>query len=132
MARDNKLFQEALKRGSAHAWNEEWNNAAEQYRLALQEFPDDVSALTYLAMALYRCGEYRQSLALYQSLWNSQPSNLTMLQRVAELQEAVGEREAAAISYGHLAEAHTRRRSPRDAFKAWQKVVEFTPGNPLL
>lgn len=132
MARDNKLFQEALKRGSAHAWNEEWNKAAEQYRLALQEFPDDVSARTYLAMALYKSGEYRQSLALYQSLWNSQPSNLTMLQRVAELQEAVGEREAAAISYGRLAEAHTRRRSPRDAFKAWQKVVELTPGNPLL
>ena len=132
MVRDNKLFQEALKRGSAHAWNEEWNKAAGQYQLALQEFPDDVSARTYLAMALYKSGEYQESLALYQSLWNGQPSNLTMLQRVAELQEAVGEREGAAISYGRLADAHTRRRSPRDAFKAWLKVVELTPGKPLL
>jgi tetratricopeptide (TPR) repeat protein len=132
MARDNRLFQEALKRGSAHAWNEEWKKAAEQYRLALREFPDDVSARTYLAMALYKSGECRESLALYQSLWNAQPSNLTMLQRVAELQEAVGDREGAAISYGRLADAHTRRRSPKDAFRAWQKVVDLTPGNPLL
>lgn len=132
MARDNKVFQVSLKRGSAYAWNEQWTEAADQYRCALAEFPDDVSARTYLAMALYKSRQFEESLALYLALWKAQPSNLTLLQRVAELQEAVGDRESAAISYSHLAEAHGRRRAPKDAVRAWLKVAQLSPPNPVI
>lgn len=132
MAGDNRLFQEALKRGSAHAWNEQWAEAAEEYRRALAEFPEDVSARTYLAMALYKSGANREALDLYQALWESQPANVTMLQRVAELQEAVGDKAAAALSFGRLADAYARKRAHKEAFKAWHKVVQLSPSNPVL
>lgn len=132
MAGDKMLFQEAMKRGATHAWNGRWDRAAEEYRVALGEFPEDASAKTYLAMALYRSGQFEEALALYEALWKAQPSNLVLLQRVAELQEVMGDTEAACVSYRVLGEVHSRRHAIKDALEAWRKVVELKPDDPVL
>ena len=119
-----------MKRGADHAWNERWDRAVEEYTLALEQFPEDVSARTYLAMAAFRAGRLATALELYQGLWKAQPSNLVMLQRIAELQRATGDLESACTSFRVLAEIHVRRRSFKEAFSAWQKVVELKPRDP--
>ncbi len=129
-AKGSVSFQEALKRGSAHAWKGQWAEAAEEYRRALKQSPRDVSARTYLAMALYKSGQFQEAQELYAELWKSEPSNLSLLQRLAEVQEARGDLESAVDSYRLLAEIHVRRRSPAEALKAWQKVVALKPGDP--
>lgn len=125
-------FEEALKRGSAHGWKGRWEQAVEEYRRALKHSPKDRSARTYLAMALYKCGHLQEGLELYQELWKEQPSNLPMLQRMAEVQETMGDLGAAAESHQSLAEIHTRRRAPEEAFKAWQKAAALKPDDLAL
>ncbi len=125
-------FQEALKRGSAHAWKGRWEQAAEEYRNALKHSPKDVSARTYLAMALYKSGELQEALGLYQLLWQDQPSNPSLLQRMAEVQEAMGDLDGAAASFRDLAEIHSRRRALQDAFKSWQKAAALKPDDLTL
>ncbi len=125
-------FQEALKRGSAHAWKGRWKQAAEEYRFALKHSPKDVSARTYLAMALYKSGQLEDALELYQALRKDQPSNLSLLQRIAEVQEAMGDLDGAAASFQELAEIHTSRHELKDAFQSWQKAAAFRPNDLAL
>ena len=132
MAGDQKLFHEALKRGSALAWSGRWAESAAEYRLALAQFPDDLSARSYLAMSLYKSGQLEEALELYEGLWRAQPTNLATLRRVAELQEALGRWESAAGSFRMLAEMYTSRGAGTDALHAWRKVVELKPGDPTL
>lgn len=132
MPSDITSYQEALKRGSAYAWNGQWDRAVEQYLHALEQSPDDIPARNHLAMAYFRSGQMADALELYQGLWKVQPSNLGMLQRVAELQEALGDRASAAAAYRVLAEIHGRKQANREALKAWRRVVELEPDNPVF
>ncbi len=128
----NSSFQEALKRGSAYAWKGRWEDAVEEYRHALEFSPGDLSARTYLAMALYKADHLQEARQLYQELWREQPSNLSMLLRLAEVQETMGDINAAVASYQGLAELHTLRRAPNEALKAWQKAVALKPDDLVL
>lgn len=113
---DSILIQEALKRGSAHAWSGRWQQAAEEYRLALKQDPEDISALTFLAVALDRLGRLREPLPVYQRLCCNQPANPKTLLRLAQIHRALGNAEAAADSFRALAEIENlphRSRHPR-------------------
>ena len=127
MTGDGGLLQEALKRGSSYAWDERWEEAAREYRSALELSPQDPSAMSGLAMALYRAGHLAESLETYQALLKLQPSNLSILGRIAELQGALGDRESAIAGYRVLAELYARRGDHVEALKAWQKVAEWNP-----
>lgn len=131
-AKGDGAFQDALKRGSAHAWKGQWVEAAEQYRLALKHSPEDVSAKTYLAMALYKSGQLHEARSLYEELWSAQPSNLSTLQRLTEIREALGDVEGAVAGHRLLAENHSRRASYREAIAAWRTAVRLKPHDPEL
>ena len=51
MARNRKVFDEAMRAGANAAWDKNWDQAIEAYQLALAEFPHDVGALTRLGLA---------------------------------------------------------------------------------
>ncbi|HEX2922943.1 MAG TPA: tetratricopeptide repeat protein, partial [Chloroflexota bacterium] len=116
-----------MKRGSAHAWSGRWEQAAQEYKLALKQSPRDSSAKTYLAMALFKSGQLREALDLYQELWDKLPSNLSFLQRLAEVQEAIGDLEPALTSYRLLATTYERLQQPSEAVKGWRKAVALSP-----
>ncbi|MHB8991678.1 MAG: tetratricopeptide repeat protein, partial [Chloroflexota bacterium] len=109
-----------------------WAEAVEEYRRALKLAPKDLSAKTYLAMALYKSGQSCEARGLYEELWKAQPSNLSTLQRLAEVQESLGDLEAAAASHRLLAEAHSRSLSYREALEAWRSAVRLKPLDPEL
>ncbi|MGI5835324.1 MAG: tetratricopeptide repeat protein [Chloroflexota bacterium] len=132
MAGDNRLFQEHLKRGASYAWNGQWERAVHEFSCALEESPDDVAAKTQLAMALYKSGRLQEALALYRQMWDAQPSNLSLLQKLAEVQEALGDRDEALASYQLLAEVYIRRQTPKNALKVWLKAVKLSPLNLAL
>jgi len=129
---ESTLFQEALKRGSAHAWCGRWEQAVQEYRLALRESPKDPSAKTYLAMALFKSGQFGEALDLYQELWKGQPSNLAILQRLAEVQDALGDSASALANYRLVAESSARRRQPAESLRGWRKASELNPSDPAL
>jgi hypothetical protein len=129
---DSRPFQEALKRGSVHAWGGRWEQAVQEYRLALNQSPRDPSARTYLAMALFKSGQLREALGLYQDLCKAQPSNLSLLLRLAEVQEAIGDCESALANYRLLATTHEGLNQPKDAVRGWRKAVALNPADLQL
>ena len=131
MAGDRTRFQEAMNRGYSYASSGQWEQAIQEYRAALKEFPGDISARTSLALALHGAGRLREALELYEGLWHELPTDLAMLRRVAELQEALGDGESAAASYRRLATMLGSRGRPREAFEAWRKAAELNPREPI-
>lgn len=115
MTGDTTLFQELLKQGSSFAWNGQWELAAQSYRRALEECPGELTAKTQLAMALFKSNQLQDALLLYRELWNAQPSNLSLLKRMAEIYEALGDTSAAASCHQILAEGGHPRRTAQDA-----------------
>ena len=60
MTESKNRFQEAMNQGHTAAWDQDWQNATEHYRRALEEAPEDPNALVSLGLALYELGLYEQ------------------------------------------------------------------------
>jgi len=120
-------FEAALRRGSALAWQGRWGEAAAEYRLAVSHSPGDVAARSYLAMALYKSGQLREAAELYRALWEEQPTNGTLLRRLADVQEAIGDLPAAAASLSRLADMHAERGAAEESLQFLHRAVELCP-----
>gem|GEM_PF-2048572 len=125
-------FQEAVNKGAAHAWGGRWDKAILEYQRALDLVPEDPHAQTQLAMALFKGGRLREASDLYQALWRAQPDNLSLLRRLVEIQETLGDLDAASESLQLLGEIHRRRGASQDALKAWESALSLRPDNLQL
>ena len=75
MAGRRTVFEKHLKAGHDHAWEFRWDKAAEQYRLALAEFPEEAPALVALAQAYRELGRTAEASEVYRSLVRVAPSD---------------------------------------------------------
>jgi len=139
----NRLrFDEAIQKANDYVWDEKWDEAVRSYRRALAEFPDDVSALMGHAWALLNAEELEEAREVYQRLTTLNPSDPGPYERIAEIQERVGETAKAAamyheagVRYGkqHLAskmttayEASLRLEPHND--KTWRELLQYYQG----
>ena len=53
MSGDQEVFQNAMNLGHSAAWDQDWGKASSYYRIAIDEFPENISGLSSLALALY-------------------------------------------------------------------------------
>ncbi|MER3514033.1 MAG: hypothetical protein C4310_06295, partial [Chloroflexota bacterium] len=74
----------------------QWAQAVAAYQAALAIVPDDPAALTGLGMALVQLGRLPEALTVYQRLARQNPSNAVALEKVAEIQEKLGQAGEAA------------------------------------
>ena len=66
MSGNQEAFQKAMNLGHSAAWDQMWEQAASFYRQALDEFPDNPSALANLGLALFEMKDYDNALPIYQ------------------------------------------------------------------
>ncbi len=93
MNESNYRFKEAMKKGHNAAWDQNWEHAADYYRQALDNSPEDPTALVSLGLALYEQGFYDQSLEYYSRAQEISPDNPLAFEKTSQLYELLGRSE---------------------------------------
>lgn len=121
------LYQKAMNAGHSAAWDQNWQNAADFYRKALEEFPDDPKALTNLGLALYELQQYEEALKAYQRAAQLSPADPVPFEKVAQLSERTGNLPQAVEAAMQAAELYIRERNPDKAIENWLRVTTLDP-----
>ncbi|NLE45478.1 MAG: tetratricopeptide repeat protein [Chloroflexi bacterium] len=130
MARNRRVFEEAVRSGASAAWDGNWQLAIESYERALTEFPQDVGVLTSLGLAHFESGHFRPALKYYQQASELSRQDPVLFERIGRTQEQLGQRREAAESYHTSAECYIRQQqAPHLALERWQDAVRADPGN---
>ena len=87
MSEREKRYKDALNQGHSAAWDQEWNKAAEFYKQALSEKPDDAKALNNLALAYFEMREFEDALKTYLQVAKKTPNDPIPLEKAATLYE---------------------------------------------
>jgi tetratricopeptide (TPR) repeat protein len=127
MSGDQKAFQYAMNQGHSAAWDLEWERASSFYRVALAEFPENASALTSLALALFELQKYSEALEYYQRAAKVAPNDPMPMQKVAELHERLGNLKNATIAYMNVADLYARNKEVEKAIQNWIRVTALDP-----
>ena len=124
-------FQKALSEGHSAAWDQDWNKAAECYRRAVLEFPEEPKALNSLGLALYQLGRFEESLDTYRRVAQIAPDDPMPLEKVAQLSERVGDVQAAVGASMRAAEAFLAQQDLEKAIENWSRVTSLQPEQAL-
>jgi tetratricopeptide (TPR) repeat protein len=127
VAGNRQVFEQAMRRGTNYAWDRQWNKAIAEYELAIAEFPDEAPAYVALGQALVYAGRTQEALKVYQRAARSTPDDPLALERVAELQEQLGDIAGSVRTWLHTADVHLNQRSVDAAIQVWQHVLELAP-----
>jgi tetratricopeptide (TPR) repeat protein len=123
MSGDQQAFQNAINQGHTAAWDQNWEKAASYYHIAIDEFPENMIALTSLALALFELQKYPESLVYYQRAAQISPNDPIPMQKVAEILERLGDLDKATKAYMDVAELFARSKDVEKAIGSWSRVV---------
>jgi len=134
VARNRKVFEEAMRAGTNAAWDRNWNQAIANYQRALAEFPDDVGALTGLGLACAGAGQLEAALESYQRASKLAPDDPVLYERIGKMRERLGRGTEAAEAYLSSARhylsqqrATTTAVGPNLALERWKDAVRAYP-----
>jgi tetratricopeptide (TPR) repeat protein len=122
-------FQKTMEQGHSAAWEKKWDQAANFYRLALEESPDNPLALTSLGMALVEMNLYNEALAFYVRAAMSTPEDPLPVERIGWISEKQGKLQEALRAYLQAAELHLKGRDVDKAIETWRKACNIQPEN---
>lgn len=131
MSGEQERFQKAMNAGHSAAWDQDWNRAVDQYRQALQEIPNQPTALTSLGLALYQLQNYREALVCYQRAAELTPDDPLPLEKVGEIQELSGSLNSAIDTFMQVAEIYARTKDINKAVETWNRVARINPAHFL-
>jgi tetratricopeptide (TPR) repeat protein len=119
------VFEEAMKRASNYAWDKQWSKAIVEYKRALAEFPDDLTALVSLGMAYLESRQLEEALSAYQKASQLTPDDPLAWERVADVQERLGRLDEAAETYVAMANIHVERKAMDEAIETWLRATRL-------
>jgi tetratricopeptide (TPR) repeat protein len=120
-----QAFQKAMDQGHSAAWDQNWAEAAEFYRKALGQDPQNVTALSSLALALFELGELDEALKIYQQLVRLSPNDSLPMEKIARIFERQGRLKEAIQTYMHVAEMYLRGRDVEKAIENWTRITSL-------
>jgi tetratricopeptide (TPR) repeat protein len=123
MAGSNEVFQEAMSRGHSAAWDQQWDQAAEAYRQALDEIPNNPKALANLGLALFELQRYEESLQAYQKAVQADSKDPIPLEKAGQLFEQLGNIKEAIHAFLRAAELHIQNQNSDKAIENWIRVT---------
>jgi len=126
-----EVFQKAMSEGHSAAWDQEWKKAAAAYRKALQEFPDQPSALNSLGLALYQSAEFDEALQIYWRVAKLSPDDPMPLERVAQLSERTGDLKTAVEAALKAADLFLQQRDTDKAVENWVRITNISADHAL-
>ena len=125
------IFQKAMNEGHSAAWDQEWEKAVAAYRRALQEFPDQPTALNSLGLALYQLGEFDEALQTYRQVVKLSPDDPLPVEKVAQLSERIGDLKTAVEAAIKAADLFFDQRDTDKAIENWVRITNVSPDHAL-
>ena len=129
MSGDQQAFLTAMNQGHSAAWDQNWSEAVNHYRVALEQFPDDPMALISIGLALLEMQDFEGALTHYQKVSTVSPTDPVPYEKMAFIYESMG-RIKDAVKYGmQAAELQLRAKDVEKSIESWQHVISLDPDN---
>lgn len=125
MAPNRARYMEALRRGRAFLEDAEWRKAFQMFRVALNEDAQSPEAYAGLGQACFGLKMLDQALESYKLAARYSRGDLSHLEKVADLQERLGQLSEAAKTYMAAGELQLRRQQLDEAIYNWQRAVRL-------
>jgi tetratricopeptide (TPR) repeat protein len=129
MPGNQTLFEKAMSDGHSSAWDQQWERAAGFYRAALQEFPENHSALTNLGLALFEQQNFDEALTIYQRAAILSPEDPVPPEKMARIYERLGRLNEAVRAGMQAAELYLKTRDVEKSIEDWIRVTVLQPEN---
>ena len=122
-------FNNEMGLGHTAAWDQDWEKAADHYRQALEEKPDDPKGLVSLGLALYELGSYEESIEYYSRAIEVSPDDPLAYDKVAQLYE-MQEQDHDAVNPALLAsELYLKEGNVTKSIESLARVIRINPEN---
>ncbi|HKZ44806.1 MAG TPA: tetratricopeptide repeat protein [Anaerolineales bacterium] len=99
MTGDKNVFNKAINAGHSAAWDQNWDKAAENYRIAVDEFPDNPKALRNLGLSLFQLKRLEESMQTYMQAAKIDDKDSLTMERIALIAERLGQIDLV-VDYG--------------------------------
>lgn len=120
-------FNKMMNLGHSTAWDQQWEQAAQAYLAALEEFPENPKALTSLGLALFELGRFDDSLLAYQKAVQASPDDPVPMEKAARLSARRGKTADAITLAMKAAELYIRHQEVEKAIETWVYVTQLNP-----
>lgn len=127
MAKDRTRFEEALSRGHSYYWDQRWQDAIDEFQVAVNEAPNEPAPYAGLGDAYLELNQLRKALESYKLASRYSRGNIIYLRKVADTQERLGQRSEAGKTYMAIGEVELNRRHLNEAMDNWHRAVRLEP-----
>ncbi len=122
-----ETFNQSMNLGHSAAWDQKWGQAAEYYRQALDEFPDQPTALTSLGLALFEMREFEQALQMYVRAARALPTDPVPLEKIGRIYEILKKTPEAIQVYARLADLLLQVHDTEKSVDTWRRLLSMQP-----
>jgi tetratricopeptide (TPR) repeat protein len=125
MSGNQEAFHKAINLGHSAAWDQMWDRAASFYRQALEEFPDNPSALANLGLALYEMKDYDNALRIYGRAARVSSQDPAPFEKIGKISERMGRISEAVQAYIQAADLFLKTRDVEKSIENWIQVLRL-------
>jgi tetratricopeptide (TPR) repeat protein len=127
MAGDQNKFKTAMIHAERFSEQGNWPEASKAYRFALAEFPNNEMAIIGFARANMAIGQTEVAWKALQQALKVDPGNYEALVFMADIQEQMGQADAAAETYLRVGNVFAGQSDTASAIEAWTRAIELVP-----
>ncbi len=127
MAGRQDIFQDAMAKGHSAAWDQQWEQAAKQYRQALDEFPNHPNALSSLGMAMFEMKDFEEALKIYNKAGQISPEDPLTAEKIAQVCERLGKLPECIQASLKAADLFLKARDMEKAVHNWNRILRLDP-----
>lgn len=129
MSGDQQAFLTAMNQGHSAAWDQNWSEAVNHYRVALDQYPEDPMALISIGLALLEMQDFEGALMHYQKVSSISPNDPVPYEKMAYIYESMGRIKDAVKTGMQAAEMQLRSKDVEKSIESWQHVIALEPDN---
>lgn len=127
MAGDQNKFQTAMIHAERFSDQSNWAEAIKAYRFALAEFPNNEAAIIGFGRANAAVGQMEIAWKAFQQVLKINPGNYQALGYIGEIQEQMGQVDAAAETYLRVGNVFAAQHDFEAAIEVWLRAIELVP-----
>ena len=128
---NQEQFQQAMNQGHSAAWDQNWELAADFYRKALEDMPDNPVGLTNLGLALFEQQKYTDALTCYIKSAKIAVNDPLPVEKIARIYERQGKLNEAIQASIKAADLYLNNKEVEKAIDNWVRAISLQPDNMM-